>query len=131
MGVLSTIPAVASKRPPVTLPPVAKTCFVCTADSTPENCEYTNEEKQCDPPNNYCMNVITNSITGTRTVEKKCTTFDDCYSNWWQGSSDEEQCQTYVPSVSMTANFQCSFCCTEDRCNDELKPLRETLYQDN
>ncbi|KAL3870856.1 hypothetical protein ACJMK2_038891 [Sinanodonta woodiana] len=128
---LSPMPAAASRRPPVTLPPVQKTCFVCTGDSTPDTCEYQYEETQCDPPNNYCMNIITNSITGTRTVERKCTSFDDCYRNWWQGSSDEEMCQTYTPDASLTANFRCSFCCIGNKCNDNLKPPRETLYQDN
>ncbi|KAL3870855.1 hypothetical protein ACJMK2_038890 [Sinanodonta woodiana] len=127
---LKTIPTGTTRRPPITLPPVSKTCFTC-GDSTPDTCEYQYEETQCDPPNNYCMNIITNSITGTRTVERKCASFDDCYKKWWQGSSDEEMCQTYTADISITANFQCSFCCIENRCNENIKPPRDTLYQDN
>ncbi|KAL3870857.1 hypothetical protein ACJMK2_038892 [Sinanodonta woodiana] len=130
LTILSTIPMVASRRPPVTLPPVQITCFTC-GHSNPRNCENQYYEAHCNPPSNYCMNIITNSITGNRTVERTCATFDDCYNNWWQGSSDEEMCQNYSPDTTLTANFQCSFCCTENKCNENLKPPKDTLYQDN
>ncbi|KAK3577804.1 hypothetical protein CHS0354_024848 [Potamilus streckersoni] len=66
----AAIPTSTTKRPPITLPPVQHICVTC-GDSSPDTCEYQNEETLCDPPNNYCMNIITNSISGTRTVERK------------------------------------------------------------
>jgi len=58
----------------------------------------------------------------------RCGNFDTCYHEWWQGTSDEDKCDD-LSIGNQKVDFQCTFCCTKDNCNIQVRPSDDTLYK--
>ncbi|WAR31477.1 hypothetical protein MAR_034019 [Mya arenaria] len=101
------------------------TCF-----GPPGICEQLYHMTACQPPNNYCINVISNRADGSRIVKRSCGNVDTCYRDWYVGTSDSDKCQNFDDRYVYTLDFDCTFCCTKDRCNVPIHPSDNTLYQD-
>lgn len=119
----------AGSSPPPQGDRVTRTCLTCGENGI-DVCDVIYEETQCAYPTNYCMNVISNKNDGTKTVERKCSPFEDVVKQWWMATSDEQVCQDYIPDRVVNSEFVCSFACTEDKCNLDQKPPKETLWSD-
>ncbi|XP_060555370.1 mucin-2-like [Ruditapes philippinarum] len=117
-----------TQKQPHTPTPAAVTCNVCAG---PEFlCEKLFAPQTCSPPNNYCINKLTNHIDGTRMVTRHCGNFDTCYREWFLGSSDSDKCRNFEDNNIITLDFDCTYCCTSDNCNKPIKPLDKDLYKD-
>ncbi|XP_060587561.1 uncharacterized protein LOC132743067 [Ruditapes philippinarum] len=102
-------------------------CAVCSGPKF--LCEKLFAPTPCAPPNNYCINSITNHLDGTKTVERSCGNFDTCYREWFEGSSDDDKCRDFDGNDQQFLDFHCTFCCTTDNCNTPLHPSQDSLYK--
>ncbi|XP_060567574.1 uncharacterized protein LOC132726286 [Ruditapes philippinarum] len=123
----STIQSTTTSPPPKTLPPTTTQCAVCAGPQF--LCEKLFTPTACTPPNNYCINTITNKLDGTRTVNRACGDFNTCYREWYLGTSDEDQCRNFDATDQQFIDFRCTFCCISDNCNKPLRPLNSDLYK--
>ncbi|XP_060564192.1 uncharacterized protein LOC132723482 isoform X3 [Ruditapes philippinarum] len=123
----STIQSTTTSPPPKTLPPTTTQCAVCSGP--PFLCEKLFQPTACTPPNNYCINTITNKLDGTRTVNRACGDFNTCYREWYLGTSDEDKCRNFDATDQQFIDFRCTFCCISDNCNKPLRPLNSDLYK--
>ncbi|XP_053387452.1 serine-rich adhesin for platelets-like [Mercenaria mercenaria] len=115
-------------KPPYTIPPRPTTCKVCSGPLF--LCEKLYVDKTCDAPNNYCINKLSNHKDGTRTITRDCGSFDTCYRDWFLGSSDSDKCRNFEDNNIITLDFDCTYCCIEDGCNESIRPSDKTLYKD-
>lgn len=125
MIVLSTSSTV--KRSP-TVPKKALKCAQCAGP--PEACELAYFVDVCQPPNHYCINHVINLASGERRVERGCGNFETCYKDWYLGTSDDDKCLQLSSSNVLSYLFECTYCCTQDECNVDLRPPSNTLYTD-
>ncbi|KAH3893461.1 hypothetical protein DPMN_017608 [Dreissena polymorpha] len=58
----------------------------------------------------------------------RCGTFDECENDWWHSTSDDPDCQDYKPDQNTLKDIHCTYCCTADNCNRDIKPAQDTLY---
>ncbi|XP_053380418.1 uncharacterized protein LOC123539868 isoform X2 [Mercenaria mercenaria] len=123
----STTLAASTSPPPKTLPPTTTTCAVCAGPKF--LCEKLYAPTPCPPPNNYCINTIKNHKDGTKAVDRACGSFDTCYREWFLGSSDNDKCRKLSDNDEQRLDFQCTFCCIKDNCNNPLHPSDDTLYK--
>ncbi len=143
MQVAATTPSQPKQPTPTTAPVAAKkppqikgnyknmkaedrTYQMCDPNMPPDICEMLTQEKVCDQNTPFAMNVLQNNNDGSRTVERKCATQDECYSEWWQGTSDVDKCRRFDENFVMTLKFDCTWCCTGKNCNAGIKPPRNT-----
>ncbi|XP_052788727.1 mucin-2-like [Mya arenaria] len=119
---------VPTPKPHYTIPPNPTQCATCFGP--PGICEQLYHMTACQPPNNYCINVISNRADGSRIVKRSCGNVDTCYRDWYVGTSDSDKCQNFDDRYVYTLDFDCTFCCTKDRCNVPIHPSDNTLYQD-
>lgn len=93
----------------------------------PEACEVAVYEDECPESAPFALNKVTNLADGTKLVERKCATREECYNEWWLGCSDDDKCRNFDPNSFYTYYFECSFCCTGNNCNSDLKPSKNSL----
>ncbi|XP_060569181.1 mucin-2-like isoform X2 [Ruditapes philippinarum] len=118
-----------TKKSPFTISPSKSIrCKVCSGPDF--LCEKLYTDQDCVYPNNYCLNTVRNYLNGTRSVNRRCDNFQNCYRNWFLGSSDVDKCRRYDERQIVTLEFDCTFCCIQDGCNKPLRPTDETLYKD-
>lgn len=125
--VTPTSPSTAKDRSPYTLPPKTTRCNVCSGPDF--LCEKLFVETDCKPPNNYCINTVSNKRDGTRLVNRRCDNFQRCYLDWFLGSSDSDKCRKFDEKQILTLQFDCTYCCIKDGCNLSLRPSAATLYK--
>jgi prepilin-type N-terminal cleavage/methylation domain-containing protein len=94
-------------------------------------CEQLTEEVVCDENAPFAMNILHNNDDGSRTVDRKCATEDECHSEWWLGTSDVDKCRRFNDNSVMTLKFDCTWCCTGKNCNAGVKPPRNTYVMWN
>jgi prepilin-type N-terminal cleavage/methylation domain-containing protein len=130
----STPPAAAvAPKPaaPVTPTPPAQVasikCRTCTAGAE-DVCELIHEEITCTAPNNYCITFVDNQDDGSKIVKRGCGNFQRVHDEWYQGTSDDDKCRERI-NVQQNLAFTCTFGCTTDNCNDNLRPSNDSLYQ--
>ena len=134
----ATVPAAApaaKPTPPVVLPPAApavhakKTikCKGCDPE-LPDLCELVTVDITCEEPNNYCITFVDNQADGTKIVKRGCGDYNRVYTEWYQGTSDNDKCRERI-NVQQNLEFTCTFGCTTDNCNDNLRPAEDSLYQ--
>ena len=99
-------------------------CEVCSGP--PQICEQVHATRTCKYPNNACGNIITNRLDGTKSVTRGCASYDFLRRDWYQGTSDEDKCD--VIKNNQHVDFQCSFGCTKDKCNNPLRPAQDSLW---
>ncbi|XP_062572719.1 mucin-2-like [Saccostrea cucullata] len=92
--------------------------YICEQFSTPLQCA-TSEQQ-------YCLNILVNNRDGSRTLDRKCATKDECKTKWWDQTSDRQECSGYDPSSYTAQYFTCTFCCSSSQCNKNIVP--DNLY---
>ncbi|XP_052259949.1 coadhesin-like [Dreissena polymorpha] len=114
--------------PPVKIPDkrflLAIHCTVCKVN--PQLCFVLTKVEMC--PDSYCINEVTNKEDGSKWVDRRCGTFDECENDWWHSTSDDPDCQDYKPDQNTLKDIHCTYCCTADNCNRDIKPAQDTLY---
>ena len=123
--------AAAKPSPPVTPTPPAQVasikCRSCVAGAE-DVCEVLHEEITCTAPNNYCVTFVDNQDDGSKIVKRGCANFERVRVEWYQGTSDNDKCRERI-NVQQNLAFTCTFGCTTDNCNDNLRPAEDSLYQ--
>lgn len=102
-------------------------CRTCTP-GLEDLCEMVHEEITCTAPNNWCITFVDNHADGTKTVSRGCANFNRVYTEWYQGTSDDDKCRERI-NTEQHMDFNCTFACGSDNCNDNLRPAQDTLYQ--
>lgn len=102
-------------------------CRSCTA-GLEDLCELVHEEITCTAPNNWCITFIDAHADGTKTIQRGCGNFNRVYTEWYQGTSDDDKCRERL-GTAQTIDFTCTFGCSTDSCNDNLRPAEDSLYQ--
>ena len=102
-------------------------CRSCTPGME-DICELVHEEITCAAPNNWCVTFVDNHADGSKTVNRGCGNFERVYREWYQGTSDDDKCRERLDSTQ-TLDFTCTFGCSADNCNDNLRPAEDSLYQ--
>jgi prepilin-type N-terminal cleavage/methylation domain-containing protein len=125
-------PAAAAKpAAPVAPAPPAQVasikCRSCIAGAD-DVCELVHEEITCTAPNNFCITFVDNQDDGTKIVKRGCGDFERVRVEWYQGTSDDDKCRERI-NVQQNLAFTCTFGCTTDNCNDNLRPADDSLYQ--
>ncbi|GFO04568.1 hypothetical protein PoB_003107300 [Plakobranchus ocellatus] len=59
-----------------------------------------------------------------------CINLDTCFKDWYQESSDLNECVTFDPRDQNT-EIKCNYCCVGDDCNKGVKPAISSLYTKN
>jgi len=95
-------------------------CAVCTGP--PQICERLYEMTTCEYPDNICVSILKNSELGSRTVVRRCGNRDDGH-EWYYGYSDNDRCTTLDLKFVYTLDFECTYACTSDRCNESMNPV--------
>ncbi|KAL3885316.1 hypothetical protein ACJMK2_025392 [Sinanodonta woodiana] len=100
-------------------------CYSCS--STVCQSEQT---VQCDEGKHFCLNSITQSEDGSRTIRRGCTTRDICFTKWWLQTSDLTQCLSMSNDIRGPAHHAgtCHFCCQGSRCNMQARISDMNLY---
>lgn len=128
----ATPPAKPAAAPVIQTPPVQLAsikCRSCIAGAE-DACEVLHEEITCTEPNNYCVTFVDNQDDGSKIVKRGCANFERVRVEWYQGTSDDDKCRERI-NVQQNLAFTCTFGCTTDNCNDNLRPSTESLYQPN
>ncbi|WAR26634.1 hypothetical protein MAR_012338, partial [Mya arenaria] len=99
-------------------------CTVC--NNVPPLCFQLHHVASCPEP--YCINEVTNTADGSKTISRRCGTLRECNSDWWHTTSDDPDCQTYNPNGNVNKYIHCTFCCTTENCNADVVPKPGTLY---
>ena len=106
-------------------------CSQCTGPI--QICEQIHPEKTCSWPNNACGMHIKNNLDGTKQVTRGCMAQDFIWREWYLGTSDEDKCD--VIKNNQHVDFQCTFACTQSKCNSgpgpgpNLRPPENTLWK--
>ncbi len=106
---------------------VSQQCYECDPQF-PDDCESIYKPVTCTSPNNYCITFLDNQADGTKKVTRGCGNYQRCYTEWYQGTSDNDKCRERINSEQLL-EFTCTFCCTTENCNENLRPAEDTLYQ--
>ncbi|XP_062601477.1 uncharacterized protein LOC134263185 [Saccostrea cucullata] len=88
--------------------------FLCERLSTPLTCNSADQQ--------FCINKLVNNRDGSRTLDRRCATEQECRHEWWEKTSDRQQCVGYDQNSFTTTHFECSFCCTTPKCNKNIVP---------
>ncbi|XP_052236313.1 multiple epidermal growth factor-like domains protein 10 isoform X7 [Dreissena polymorpha] len=99
-------------------------CTVCKVN--PQLCFVLTKLETC--PDSYCINEVTNNEDGSKWIDRRCGTYDECENDWWHSTSDDPDCQEYKPNENTMKDIHCTYCCTTDNCNMDIKPAQDTLY---
>ncbi|XP_052253855.1 uncharacterized protein LOC127860085 isoform X2 [Dreissena polymorpha] len=99
-------------------------CTLCKVN--PQLCFVLTKVEMC--PDSYCINEVTNKEDGSKWVDRRCGTYDECENDWWHSTSDDPDCQDYKPDINSYKDIHCTYCCTTDNCNRDIKPSQDTLY---
>jgi type IV pilus assembly protein PilA len=112
-------------KPPAQLASIkCRTCIAGAEDA----CEVLHEEMTCTEPNNYCVTFVDNQDDGSKIVKRGCGNFERVRVEWYLGTSDDDKCRERI-NVEQKLAFTCTFGCTTDNCNDNLRPAEDSLYQ--
>lgn len=95
-------------------------CQACSGP--PMICERLHHDATCTWPDNICINKLTNHDTGAREVVRRCGNADEAIHEWYQGTSDNDRCTTFNPKFVQTLDFECTFACVTDNCNEWINP---------
>jgi hypothetical protein len=98
----------------------------------PELCEQITVETTCTAPNNFCFTFVDNHADGSKSVSRSCGNFQRAWTEWYQGTSDDDKCRERV-DLTTTFGFTCTFACEKDNCNQSgrsLRPEDDSLYID-
>lgn len=107
-------------------------CHVCRPGAPPKICESLHMEVECQYPNNFCVNYVTNLDTGGRSIIRRCGNRLEATKEWYEGYSDSDRCQNFDPQYVHTLDFECLFACVEDGCNEGANPLftaRDSMWR--
>ena len=102
-------------------------CQTCVAGAE-DACEVLYEEMTCTAPNNYCVTFVDNQDDGSKVVRRGCGNFERVRVEWYLGTSDDDKCRERL-NVQQNLAFTCTFGCTTDNCNVNLRPAEDSLYQ--
>ncbi|XP_061165624.1 uncharacterized protein LOC133174527 [Saccostrea echinata] len=89
--------------------------FICEQFSTPLQCDTVDQQ--------FCLNELVNYKDGSRTLNRRCATEQECRKEWWERTSDRQECSGYDPTSYTAIHFECSFCCTSPLCNKNIIPV--------
>ncbi|KAL4226072.1 hypothetical protein ACF0H5_014060 [Mactra antiquata] len=101
-------------------------CYACDGP-LPELCMSMTKVVTCPEP--YCINELTHNNNGEKILDRRCGTKHECDVDWWVFTSDNKQCTLYEGSYIVANNVHCTFCCTDDLCNQPTVPSRDSLYR--
>lgn len=59
----------------------------------------------------------------------RCGTHEECFRDWWRGSSDNDKCTGYDDTQTVNNAIHCVFCCDKNLCNEPTVPLKDDLYK--
>ncbi|WAR24962.1 hypothetical protein MAR_010666 [Mya arenaria] len=107
-----------------TTTPQGISCTVC--NNVLPLCFQLHHVASCPEP--YCINEVTNTADGSKTIIRRCGTLHECNTEWWGKTSDDPDCQTYNPNGNVNKYIHCTFCCTTENCNADVVPKPGTLY---
>ncbi|KAL3872056.1 hypothetical protein ACJMK2_040014 [Sinanodonta woodiana] len=104
-------------------------CYVCPYGGN----YFVPVSQECPDNQHFCLNTIEDKRDGTRVMEKRCATENECFQKWWQESSDQEVCKKLyeLGDAPSRQDLLCHFCCTEDYCNYFTTPDKSQLYDGN
>ena len=106
-------------------------CHVCDP-AVLDLCELVTVETTCTAPNNFCFTFVDNHADGSKTVQRSCGNFQRVWTEWWQGTSDDDKCRERIDNTN-TIDFVCTFACEKDNCNQSggsLRPADDSMYVD-
>ncbi|XP_061165625.1 uncharacterized protein LOC133174528 [Saccostrea echinata] len=92
--------------------------FLCERLATPLKCDTADQQ--------FCINKLVNNRDGSRTLDRRYATEQECRQEWWERTSDRQQCTGYDPNSFTMTYFECSFCCITPQCNKKIVP--DDLY---
>ncbi|RUS87388.1 hypothetical protein EGW08_004842, partial [Elysia chlorotica] len=105
-----------------------RSCYQCGSDTTP--CTpyelLVSQPTPCAPGLEYCGSYVT-QVGRVREVVKKCISFESCFADWYQVSSDLSECVNFDPRDA-SRDITCNYCCVNDDCNTGVKPAISSLY---
>lgn len=85
--------------------------------------------EQCSAATPFAVTTFKNSDDGSQVFTKSCGSQNFCERDWWQGTSDRTECIQFDTDQTYYRNFECSYCCTSDNCNQNAFPPKNTLYK--
>lgn len=97
----------------------ARSCSSCVPGAE-FLCEKLFNPTPCPAGQNFCITQIFNHQDGTRDVKRACADFDTMYKEWFQGTSDNDKCRMFNPDEEQRLDFQCTFGCVADNCNEDM-----------
>ncbi|XP_061170019.1 mucin-2-like [Saccostrea echinata] len=122
----TTTPTTTTTTPTTTTPKAPTSCYLCNGMPI-YICEQFSTPLQCDTSDQqYCLNILVNNRDGSRTLDRKCATKDECKTKWWDQTSDRQECSGYDPTSYTAQYFTCTFCCSSSQCNKNIVP--DNLY---
>jgi len=104
-------------------------CTVCRVN--PQLCFVLTKKTQCEFPKNICISEITNAADGSKSVDRRCGTYQEANLDWWHSTSDNPDCQDYKPDQNTLKDIHCTYACTTANCNSNVKPDQDTLWVDS
>ncbi|XP_061194939.1 mucin-2-like [Saccostrea echinata] len=122
----TTMPTSTTATPTSTTTMPTTTCYLCNGMPV-YICEQFTTPLQCDTVDQqFCLNILVNNRDGSRTLDRRCVTEQECRQEWWEKTSDRSECSGYDPSSYTAKNFTCSYCCSSPQCNKNIVP--DDLY---
>lgn len=114
--------------PSTTMPVANNSCNLCNGMPI-YICEEYFSPMKCEAGQYFCMNDLVNHKDGSRTLDRRCVTEKECRTQWWDDTSNRQECANYDPNRYVAESFSCSFCCTGSLCNNNIVPDASTLYR--
>lgn len=106
-------------------------CRQSTRTGPPKVREQIHHDANCPSEKPLCGMYLNNHDDGTRVIDYKCLSMNECYSDWFLGTSDSDRCQTWKPGFIKTVAYECTYCCAGDHCNAPASPLDINLILSN
>ncbi|XP_048750656.2 uncharacterized protein LOC125662472 [Ostrea edulis] len=103
-------------------PPMCHTCSNVTCTGA--------DLQECNTGSEYCMNTMTQTRDGSRTISRRCVSENECYNKWWIVSADNPSClsKTNTPTGKLDNPIECNFCCKGAGCNKLMRIPDNLLY---
>ncbi|KAH3881731.1 hypothetical protein DPMN_005658 [Dreissena polymorpha] len=98
-------------------------CHMCNGSL--QFCESEYALQECPAGKEFCINELTNSNDTSRTVNRRCGTYNDCNDGWYFKYSDDDKFTGFEENYVYTEDFYCEYCCNEDGCNGLVNPPKK------
>ncbi|KAH3893367.1 hypothetical protein DPMN_017514 [Dreissena polymorpha] len=87
-------------------------------------------------PDSYCINEVTNKEDGSKWVDRRQVIKRSAISSSYCGfqltvslkSHIEQSAQRVMIQTNTMKDIHCTYCCTTENCNRDIKPAQDTLY---